>query len=65
MAIQLIVSDSFEIGEEPYVLKDALVLPQAEYDALTIEEIQAMKQARYDSWIAIINMPTDPTDPAV
>jgi hypothetical protein len=60
MAIQIIVSDSFEIGEEPYVLKDALVMTQAEYDALTPEEIQAMKQARYDAWIAIINTPTDP-----
>jgi len=60
MAIQLIVSDSFEIGEEPYVLRDALVIPQSQYDALTPEEIQAMKQARYDAWIAIINTPTDP-----
>lgn len=61
MTIELIVSDSFEIGEEPHVLKDALVMTQAEYDALTPEEIQAMKQARYDSWIAIINTPTDQT----
>jgi hypothetical protein len=61
MVIQLIVSDNFEIGEEPYVLKDALIMPQVEYDALTPDEIQALKQARYDSWIATINTPTDQT----
>jgi hypothetical protein len=51
------VADEFEIGAEPHVLKDALVMSPAEYDALTPEEIVAMKQARFDSWYAIVTAP--------
>ena len=53
------IADEFEIGEEPHVLKDALVMRQQDYDALTPEEIVAMKQARYDKWIDIILAPQD------
>ena len=76
MAIKVLedgrIADEFEIGEEPYILKDALVMRVSDYDALTPDEIIAMKQARYDKWIAIIlappvEMPVEdaPTDPAV
>ena len=51
------IADEFEIGEEPHVLKDALVMRRADYDKFTPEEIAAMKQARYDRWIAIITAP--------
>jgi len=51
------VSDAFEMGEAPMLYRDALVMRQSDYDALSPEEIQAMKQARYDNWIAIINAP--------
>jgi hypothetical protein len=61
MAIKVLkdgrIADEFEIGEEPHVLKDALVMRQKDYDALTPDEIAAMKQARYDNWIAIILAP--------
>jgi hypothetical protein len=53
------IADEFEIGEEPHVLKDALVMRMSEYEALTPEQIQAMKQARYDNWIAIITAPQE------
>jgi len=53
------IADEFEIGEEPHVLKDALVMSQADYDALSADEVQAMKQARYDNWIAIILAPQE------
>ena len=63
MAIKVLedgrIADEFEIGEEPHVLKDALVMRMSEYEALTAEEIQAMKQARYDNWIAIITAPQE------
>jgi hypothetical protein len=63
MAIKVLedgrIADEFEIGEEPHVLKDALVMRQKDYDALTPEEVQAMKQARYDNWIAIILAPQE------
>ena len=76
MAIKMLedgrIADEFEIGEEPHVLKDALVMRVSDYDALTPEQIIAMKQARYDNWIAIIlappvDVPVEdvPADPAV
>jgi hypothetical protein len=63
MAIKVLddgrIADEFEIGEEPHVLKDALVMRMSEYEALAPEQIQAMKQARYDNWIAIITAPQE------
>lgn len=61
MAIKVLenglVADEFEVGAEPYVLKDALVMRVSDYDALTPDEIAAMKQARYDNWYAIVTAP--------
>jgi len=51
------LADEFEIGPEPYVLKDALVMHPEEYALLTAEDISAMKRKRYENWIAIINSP--------
>ena len=76
MAIKMLedgrIADEFEIGEEPYILKDALVMRVSDYDSFTPEQIVAMKQARYDNWIAIVTappveMPVEdvPADPAV
>jgi hypothetical protein len=76
MAIKVLedgrIADEFEIGEEPHVLKDALVMRVSDYDSFTPEEIVAMKQARYDNWIAIVTAPPVevpvedvPADPAV
>lgn len=66
------MADEFEIGTEPYVLKDALVMRPEDYALLTPDEIAAMKQSRYDNWIAIVTAPPvdapvedSPTDPAV
>ena len=51
------LADEFEIGTEPYVLKDALVMMPDVYEALTPDEIAAMKQMRYDNWYAIVTAP--------
>jgi hypothetical protein len=51
------IAEDFEIGEDPYILKDALVMTVSQYDALTPDEIVAMKQARYDNWMAIVTAP--------
>lgn len=68
MAIEIMedgwVRDTFEIGDPPLIFKDALIMPPAEYEALTPEEIQARKQARYDNWISIINAPPAEPDPS-
>jgi len=47
------ISDSFTIGEWPS-FTDALVMPPDQYNALTFEQIEAMKQDRYDKWVAMI-----------
>jgi len=47
------ISDSFTIGELPS-FTDALVMPPNQYNALTTDQIEAMKQERYDKWIAMI-----------
>lgn len=57
------IADEFKIGEDPNILSDALVMFPSEYEKLTLEEINAMKQARYDNWIAIILAP--PTNESV
>lgn len=61
------VSDSFEITENGYTLCDAIVMPKDQYDALTPEEIQAMKQQRFDNWYAIVTAVPDetPAEPSV
>jgi hypothetical protein len=62
------MADEFKIGTEPYVLSDALVMRPEEYALLTPDEIAAMKQSRYDNWIAIVTAPPVedvPADPAV
>jgi hypothetical protein len=41
------------------VLKDALVMRVSDYDSFTPEQIIAMKQARYNNWIAIILAPQE------
>ena len=53
------IADEFEIGEEPHILKDALIMTQADNDAMTPDEVQAVKQSRYDNWIAIILAPQE------
>jgi len=47
----------FEITQNGYTLRDALVLP--DNHALTDAEIEAMKQARFDNWYAIITTPVE------
>jgi hypothetical protein len=47
------ISDSFTIGESPS-LTDAIVMPPDQYNALTAGQIEAMKQERYDRWVAMI-----------
>ena len=51
------ISDQFQIGTDPYIFNDALVMMPEEYEKLTPDEIAAMKQARYDNWIAIVTAP--------
>jgi hypothetical protein len=45
-------------------LKDALHLTQAEIDALGEDGIEAMKQKRFDDWVAFITAPVGPLEPS-
>lgn len=54
-----LITFRFQMGEVPLTYSDALVMTQADYDALTQEEISAIQQARYDRWLAIINSPPE------
>lgn len=43
--------------------RDALWFTQAEYDALTPENILTLQQERFDNWEALVNSPpTEPSD---
>jgi hypothetical protein len=45
----------FEMTDGVNTLRDAIVLPVGM--TMTDTEIKAMKQARFDNWLAIINTP--------
>ena len=44
----------FKKGEPPYTLSDSLWFTEEVYNTITLEEIEAMKQQRYDDWYAIV-----------
>jgi hypothetical protein len=52
-----LICKPFQYGESPYTLNDALCLTQAQWDALTPAEIEAMQQARYDGWREAMTRP--------
>lgn len=45
------------------VFRDAIVISQAQYDALTQAQLDAMEQQRYDDWWAIVNAPPEEEPP--
>lgn len=42
-------------------LRDAIWLPQSQYDTMIPSDIDAIKQTRIDNWVAHVNTPTDST----
>lgn len=48
-----IIKIDFERGEAPMIYRDAIYLPVDH--TLSGAEIEAMKQERYDNWIALVN----------
>lgn len=48
---------AFQYGEAPYILHDALCLTQAQWDAITPEEVAAMQQTRYNNWREAMTRP--------
>ena len=52
----------FERGTNPYLYKDALYFTEEQFDALTPEEIEAMKDERYNNWYDMVTNPPPSTD---
>lgn len=53
------VSIGFSATDGVFVLNDAIVVRQAQYDAFTPTDIDAEEQRRWDEWIAIVNPPEE------
>jgi len=53
----------FERGEDPYLFRDALYLP--EDHSFTNAEIEQMKDDRYKAWYDLVTRPPMPDDPEV
>lgn len=47
----------FEITQDEYTFRDAIVLP--EDVTMTEDEIETMKQKRFDDWFKIITTPAE------
>ena len=51
------IQDRFTIEQDGLTLQDAIVLPQAEYNALTPQQITNLKQERFDNYKNVIKNP--------
>jgi len=50
----------FEKGQGSQTYRDAIWMTQNEYDSVSTETLESIKQERYDNWLAVINaMPTE------
>ena len=50
----------FEKSDDGRTFRDALWMTQEEYDVTPAASIDAMKQERFDNWLAIVNaVPTE------
>jgi hypothetical protein len=47
----------FEKGDAPQNFRDAIWMLQEEYDTISQETIEALKDDRYNNWLTIINTP--------
>lgn len=50
---------SFQKGEPPLVFSDAIVLSDEEAAVLSEQDIEAMKEERYQQWLAIMTAPPE------
>ena len=51
------ISIDFEITKDGYTFRDAIVLP--ENHGMTDEQIEQIKQKRFDDWYAIVTAPSE------
>lgn len=60
-----IINIPFTKTNGTYTLQDALNLTQEEIDALGEDGMEAMKQQRFDNWLAIVTAPAPDPEPEV
>lgn len=56
------VQDKFTINQQGYSYTDALYFSKEEYDQLSVSDIEAMEQSRFDNWLTYIR-PSPQSDP--
>lgn len=49
-----LTSISFELGVEPLMFRDSIVVPNEVYAALTPADIEEEKQMRYTTWLNLV-----------
>lgn len=54
---------NFEITKNGYTLRDSLCLPTGH--TFSDAEVEAMKQARFDAWYAVITTPVENPNPEI
>ncbi len=59
------VHDTFERYYEGIKFEDSLVMPSAEYHAMTEAQIEAMKEERFQAWVYIFTHPPEPPEPPI
>jgi len=59
MEDQVIIQRKFKIERDGLSYSDAIVLPEAEYNALTPEQIETIKEERFENWKKIITTPNE------
>lgn len=57
-----IVTDRFSFDHQFGTYNDALVMSEAEYNALTSDEIEAIKTQRFNKWVDMIANPPAPVE---
>lgn len=50
---------SYQKGEPPLVFSDAIILSEEEAAVLSEQDIEAMKEERYQQWLAIVLAPLE------
>jgi hypothetical protein len=48
------ITIAFEIGDEPWHYRDAIVITDSQFAAMSADDIEAEKQRRYDAWLKIV-----------
>ena len=49
-----LIGQKFEVTDGTHVLRDAICLTQAQWDAITPDELESMKQARLEKWLGAV-----------